>query len=474
MPILDRTCAEPPSLPIPDDELPFWKGLRAMLDNPMEGWPRAVFEANAYRPRNDLFRRLYISDPDALHAIFLERIEDFPKAPLAQRLLRPMLGDGLVTADLDAWRPQRRTAAPPFQAHGIDQSTPAIAAIAEDTIARWLHDGPGERDMCAEMMRITFDIILETMLGGRGRADAAEMGRQFNIYLRTLGRPSIADLLGAPAWMRTALSSDGGYSVRYMRRSVATMIAARRTSAPRGDLVDLLLNARDGAGEPMPMRMLEDNILTFLAAGHETTALALTWSLYLVSQYPEAARKIRDEIQTVAGDAPLNAEQANALIYTKQVIYEAMRLYPPVPVLSRYAAKDCTLAGVDVRAGDAVVIPIYALHRHRVYWDKPDAFDPDRFAPGKHAERRRYIYMPFGAGRRICLGAAFAMSEAAIVLATLLRAMTFTLRPNHPIRPLLRITMRPENGLPMQVAPRRRSKPAPVPEVERALRAFAG
>lgn len=449
------TLSKPPCITPPEHQLPFLEDVRTMLDNPMEAWPREVYQAPVYVPPRQHFRRIYVCDPDALKRIFIDDVENFPKSPLAQRLLRPMLGDGLVTADLSEWRWQRRAAAPAFQPQGFARSAPVVARIAQAAVERWRKDQAAERDMCAEMMRITFDIILETMLGGASEADAVEMGNQFTAYLAHLGRPSVADLMGAPDWVRTLLSPDGGHSVRYMRARVSAMIERRRASPPREDLIDLLLNARDKeTGRAMTARELEDNLLTFLAAGHETTALALTWSVYLLSQNTGAAERIRTEVARTCGTEPIASSHVGQLTFTKQVLYEAMRLYPPVPVLSRVAARDCKLAGVSVRRGDAVVIPIYALHRHDLYWRDPDSFDPNRFEPGAGVEHRRFVYMPFGAGLRICLGMSFATSEAIIVLATLLRDADFVLRQGFKIRPLLRITMRPDGGLPMRVAAR--------------------
>lgn len=450
----------PPAITPPAQQLPFFKALAAMLDNPMEAWPRAIYEDEVYVPPRADFRRIYVCEPAALKRVFLDEVEDFPKSPLAQRLLTPMLGQGLVTATHAAWRWQRRAAAPAFQHQGIDQSAPAIAACAERAVQRWRENEEGEVDICAEMMRVTFDIILDTMLGGRDNVDAVEMGRQFNAYLSYLGKPNLADVLGAPAFVRTAFAADGGACVAFMKAAVDRLIRERRSAPPRGDLVDLLMKASDQSGRAMSDVELRDNILTFLAAGHETTALSLTWALYLVSQQDDCEARMLEEIATVAGEAPIDADMAAKLPYTRWVIEEAMRLYPPVPVLARVAAKACELAGKKVRRGDAVIAPIYALHRHRKYWDQPDAFIPERFSEPRLHVRQRYIYMPFGAGPRICLGAQFALIEATIVLATIVRAYSMSLREGHKIRPLLRITMRPEGGLPMRLQRRHGAKNA--------------
>lgn len=452
------TLLRPPALPTPERQLPYFKALYTMLDNPMEGWPRAIYEELVYVPPRRDFRTIYICDPSALKTVLLDDVANFPKSSLSQRLLTPMLGEGLLTAKLENWMWQRRAAAPAFQHRSIARESPVMARVAAEALERW-RSRSGAIDACEEMMRITFEIILETMLGGRRAVDAPALSREFANYLKHLGKPSVADLMGAPDWMRQMLSADGGYAVRFIQEAVDVMISNRRAGPAQSDLVDMLLGARDPeTGRGMSDRELRDNLITFLAAGHETTALSLAWSIFLVSQHRETERRIQEEIAIHAGDGPIDCAIAQNLTFTRQVVQEAMRLYPPVPVLTRTSRRDCELAGRGVKAGDTVVIPIYALHRHRRHWRDPDCFDPDRFEPGAGLDRRRFIYMPFGAGPRVCIGASFALMEATIVLATLLREVSFGLLGDRRIRPLLRITMRPEGGLPMALSFRQPSQ----------------
>ncbi len=197
-----------------------------------------------------------------------------------------------------------------------------------------------------------------------------------------------------------------------------------------------------------------DNLLTFIAAGHETTALALGWTLRLLAEHPEIEARVLDEIAQHAGAAQVQPAQIAKLGFTRQVIQEAMRLYPPAAVVVRRAERDVTLGATPIASGTTVYVPIYALHRRAELWPDPERFDPDRFAPAAVQARHRYAYLPFGAGPRVCIGAGFAMLEAVAILATLAPAVRLTCPPGARPRPVLRITLRPAGGLPMQARPR--------------------
>ncbi|TPW08595.1 MAG: cytochrome P450, partial [Alphaproteobacteria bacterium] len=320
-------------------------------------------------------------------------------------------------------------------------------------------------DIAADMVRATFDVILDTMLSGGEGFDIEEASREISIYLETLGKPSVADFFGAPMWVRSLMQPRGQRATRYLQQMVSAVIARRRASREtsretsgetsgenRGDLLDMLLAAVDPeTGRTMSDTDVRDNLITFIGAGHETTALALTWALYLVGRHPPTEARIVAEVNEVAGTDALDADHVAKLTFTRQAVLEALRLYPPVAILPRVCLEATTLGERRVEPGTLVIMPIYALHRHRLLWDNPDAFDPDRFAPEKGLERRRFAYMPFGAGPRICIGMQFALLEATAILATLVRGAHVTPDPDHRIRPLVRITMRPEGGMPMTV-----------------------
>jgi cytochrome P450 len=262
-------------------------------------------------------------------------------------------------------------------------------------------------------------------------------------------------LLGLPRW----LPRPGGRLMRAhedrLRVAVAAIVNGRRSDAADGnDLLGRLLRASDPeTGQTMSDELLVDNIVAFLMAGYDTTAFALTWTLYLISQSPDWAARMRDEVARVAGNGPVTAEHVEQLIVVQQVLNESLRLFPTAPIIVRDIVTDMEAAGQVVPAGTVGIIPIYAIHRHRKRWNDPDRFDPSRFAPDA-PKPSRFEFMPFGAGPRVCIGAAFATIEATIMLATFVRAAQLELARDAEVNPAGRMFLLPRDGLPMRVTMR--------------------
>ena len=441
----------PPAVTPPDAPLPYFHALWKLLDNPIEAWPRAVYEEPYFLRGDDKQWFLYATDPAMLKDILLDKVDAFPKDWMFDRVTKPALGEGLLTAQGEHWRWQRRAAAPGFRPDNVAAMTPVMVQAAEAALGRWRDMGEGARlDIATEMTGITFQVILDTMLSGGEGIDVPAAARKITDYLETLGKVTPADLLQWPLWTRVALAPRGYRAMVYLKAVVDRMVARRRKEAERGDLVDLLMQAQDPeTGRRMDDALLRDNLLTFIGAGHETTALALTWSLYLLGRDPQTADRVRAEVAAVAGDASLTHDQVERLTFTRQVVQESMRLYPSLPLMSRMCGQDTEAGGLAVKKGTFVFIPIYALHRHRRLWRDPDVFDPDRFAPEESAGRHRFAYLPFGGGPRVCIGQTFALTEAVAILATLVRGATLEPDPGHRIRPLVRVSMRPQGGMPM-------------------------
>jgi cytochrome P450 len=273
------------------------------------------------------------------------------------------------------------------------------------------------------------------------------------------------DIFGLPDWVPRIGRWRAKPAIRFFEELVSELIQSRKALVERGeavprDLLTLLLEAADPeTGKGLSDTEVGANIVTFIGAGHETTANVLSWSIYLISQDERVRTRIEREVDEVLGAGAIEPEHLDRLVYTRAVLDEAMRLYPPAPLLSRAAIADDRIGALTIEAGTVVTIAPYVLHRHRTLWDEPDAFRPERFLPGERETIDRFAYLPFGAGPRVCIGATFALQEAVIVLATIVRAVRLDLKEGYKVTPLHRITLRPRGGLPMRLTYRRSSIP---------------
>ena len=331
-----------------------------------------------------------------------------------------------------------------------------MITAAEATRDRWLALPAGsEIDLGAEMMRTTYRIILDTMLSGPTGIDAGEVARGVRAYLRASSWMFAVALLKAPAWLPYPGKRPALASVRAMRGEVGAMVAARREARTGADdLIEMLLDAVEpDSGRTMTDAEITDNILTFVLAGHETTAVALGWTFALLADQPEVVARLVAEIDAVTRGEPVRPDHIAGLGYARQVVSETMRLYPPAPLIARAVARDIELGGVPLPAGSVIFVPIYAVQRHAATWARPEVFDPDRFAPEAVRARHRFAYMPFGAGPRVCIGNGFAIMEAVAILAVLLQALRLErIGPMPGAR--MRLTLRPTEAIRMRATAR--------------------
>ena len=452
----------PPRIAPPTRALSLFETLRAARRNVLEIIPGLSFVQPMVSGR--LGSRWHmVQDPGALRRIFLDNVGNYPKSEIMLRMLRPAVGDSLFTSEGDAWRRQRRTVAPVFAQRNVTALAPVMTATAERTAERLARSG-GRAEMVGEMLSATFDVICDVALSGREHFDVELYGQAIVRYMETVGRASVLDFLHVPNWMPRPGAVLGRGSVRTMHAMVSRAIEERRraiagraVAAGTGaadDLLDHMLKAEDAeTGRRMTPEELLHNMQFFIVAGHETTALALSWSLLLLAGDPAAQERASAEARAALGDAPAGAGHIAATPYVGQVIEEALRLYPPVALLARNVRRPDLLAGRRVLPNDTLFLPIFALHRHRMWWDDPDVFDPGNFAPEKAAARDRYLYLPFGAGPRVCVGANFAMMQAHIILATLLARFRFAPGDGPPPVPTMSMTLRPEGGVRLTVTP---------------------
>jgi cytochrome P450 len=440
--------------------------LIRVIRNPLDALPPAVFDAPLVHSEVLGRQRFHVLDPALIQEALVNHADCLTKGPELKRSLGAALGQGLLTAEGAHWRWQRQSAAPIFRHERLVAFLPAILAVAGKARDQLLASpNAGEIDIAHEMMRLTFAIIVETMLSGQGRIDVARVERAVTDYLEPTGWVFALSLLDAPKWVPYPGRLKASRASRYLRAEILRIAAGRRHTAARSDdLIDLLLAASDPeTGRTMTDDEITDNLLTFITAGHETTALALAWTLDLLSRHPDCEARAVAEIDAVTGGLPVQPDHIARLTYVKQVFQEGMRLYPPAPIIARAVTRDFTLANRPVPTGSMVYVPIYALHRHSALWSQPENFDPDRFSAETLKERHRFAYLPFGAGPRICIGSAFAMLEGVAILATLLQTLHLQSVAASPPKPRMRLTLRPATILGMR-AERRMRTPTPAAE----------
>lgn len=449
-----RAPYRPPTVTPPDPPLGRWRGALVLARNPVEWWPRRLYEGESLFFARGGRRFLLVTDPAHAQTVLLDRADAFERSFLTRLTLGPALGAGLLTADGETWRAQRRLAAPAFRPASIAALAPVMARAGRDAGDR-LAGRPGRVDVMAEMVRTTFDIILETTLGpDAGRIDRAAAARDVETYLETVGNPDLLDILGLFPALPRPWKWPGLRAARRMRSVLGAVAADRRArpDGPGGDLLAQLLAGTDPeTGAPMALERIVDNLLTFVAAGHETTALALTWTLSILAHLPDLQETLAEEAAAAPADP---SERAEGLPLARRVVMEAMRLYPPAPLIVRNVVAPVEVGPHGLGPGDHVSIAVYPMQRNRRIWEEPDAFDPDRFLPERVAGRHRFAWIPFGGGPRLCIGLGFAMAEAVLVLSAVLARVRVAPAPGHAVLPVQRVTLRPRGGMPLVVAPR--------------------
>ncbi|HEX7605133.1 MAG TPA: cytochrome P450, partial [Usitatibacter sp.] len=353
------------------------------------------------------------------------------------------------------WKWQRQAAAPMFRPQELASFVPAFVRAAEDALARWCAMPPGSVQAIDEdMTRATFEVIAATLLPSADENFARTVQGSVQSLQRFGPWGILYASMNLPPWLPHPGMFAQARAVRTLRSTVTALVRERKgESDPPDDLMRRLIAARDPeTGRSMGEAQLVDNLLTFYLAGHETTAKALTWTLYLLARSLEWTAALEDEIERVTGGAAIRGEQVADLVKVQQVLKESMRLYPPVPMMSRQAVADARIGGHAVRAGTSILMPIYAIHRHAKRWDRADEFDPARFSPEREAAIPRYQYMPFGAGPRVCIGMPFAMIEATVILATFLQRARFALARDDEPTPIASVTLIPKGGMPLKVS----------------------
>jgi cytochrome P450 len=393
-------------------------------------------------------RAVLVSNPFSIADVFVDRSKNFVK-PYILRTDRLRMGDTRLGDEGDFWRRQR-LAQPAFHRTRLDEYGETMVATTQEMLGTW-RDGE-RRDILAEMNRLTLQIAARSLFG----TDLADQAEAVGAALQAVMDgfiPRLGALFLVPDWLPTPANRRLRQALRELDETMDGIVARRRALGDeRNDLLSLLLRAADEG--VLTDRQVREHATTYLLAGHETTALVLSWAWHLLGTHLQAAAKLTDEVDAVLGERAATTADVPRLKYAERVALESMRLYPPIWAMARVALRDDELGGHAIRGGTVVIVSPWVMHRDPRYYAAPEAFEPDRWADEAMKHLPRYAYFPFGGGPRGCIGSRFATQEAVLLLATIAQRYRLTPVPGQKVVPVPSITLRPSNGVPMVVRAR--------------------
>lgn len=404
------------------------------------------------------FPGLLANHPDHIRHVLQDNHRAYSKQHFDYAILRPVLGEGLLTSDGEYWLRQRRLIQPAFHRQRIAFFGEQMVQETEKMLRRWESQYQEGQvvDIAEEMMRLTLTIVGRALFSVELSAQAGTVGPAF-----TTINAQVSDLFRSvlPTTLKFRLPGFR-HALGELNQTVQAIIDQRRLELARSgnagdDLLAMLIQARaEGSNDQMTDQQLRDEVVTLLLAGHETTANALTWTWYLLSEHPPAFERLRYELESVLSRRSPCLDDLPQLKYTRMVVNEGLRLYPPAWVISRRAEQDDEIGGYPIPKGTVVSLSPYTMHRHPGFWDAPETFEPERFSPECSEGRPQYAYFPFGGGPRLCIGRDFALQEAVLILATVAQRYRLELAPGHPVEPEPLITLRPKHGMRMTLTTR--------------------
>jgi len=437
------------------------KGHLLLGNGPDFGRDQLGFYAACAREYGDLVpirlgprRALLVYHPDAIEEILVTRNRDFVKSPGVRLLLRRLIGNGLFLAEGGFWLRQRRLVQPAFHRQRIAAYGEVMTAYTARRLSGWKEGDVF--DVHAEMMTLTQIIVAKTLFDADVSDESYAIAQTSNVLAEEFGTRLRSVVQFIPDWVPTPANLRANRALHHLNQVVFRMVAARRqTGEDRGDLLSMLLQAQDADdGSQLSNEQVRDEVMTLFMAGHETTAVTLSWSWYLLAQHPEVDAQLADELQTVLGERPPTVADLPRLKYAEMIVNESMRLYPPAYALARQAVNPSEIAGQSVAPGVVVIMPAWVVHRDSRWFDDGEAFRPERWAGDLVRRLPRFAYFPFGGGPRQCIGNAFATMEAVLILATIAQRFRLALEPGQQITPTPYITLRPEPGPRMRLTRR--------------------
>src|SRR3982075_1646989 len=449
----------PPAPPRAPDTMTAFGRVMAMRNSAISAWGQRAYEEDIVRGRFFGRSSFILNAPDAIRHVLVDNYENYVRTPAAIRVLKPILGDGLLISEGRTWKHQRRTLAPAFTPRAVNTLVPHMIAATDETIIKLQAACGGPVDLREAMQRMTLEIAGRTMFSFGMNHHGAALRDFVMEYGTRLARPHVLDLLLPLNWPSPQDFSRARFRKRWTA-FVGMLMAERRAAgknegAPPRDLFDLMGAARDPeTGVAFTDEQLGDQIATMILAGHETTATALFWSLYLLALDPSTQEELAAEVEGASVNGALDIERVK---FTRAVVDETMRLYPPAFLIARSAAGPDTIAGMPVKKNDIVLVAPWLLHRHEKLWRDPNAFVPSRFMPPSPPPDR-FAYLPFGVGARICIGAHFALVEATLALAKMIGAFRVELLDKTPVMPVGVVTTQPDRSPMFRLARRGRSR----------------
>lgn len=444
----------PPKPPARPDKVSLWRYVKLFRQDILSAQPAKLYRAWMAEFRTPFFRSFMVNDPTLVDLVLKERPDDFPKSSRVSEGLRPLLGESVFLTNGETWKRQRRIIDPAFEGGRLRDTFPAMGAASQACVAR-LEEGIIEIEEVTShaaadvIFRTLFSIPIENEI-------AAEVFNEFRDYQRSQPIVNIAAFLPLPRWMPRFFRRRTRETAKSVRNLIARLTQARADEIAAGTAPDdlatkIMTTADPETGERFTPEEMVDQVAIFFLAGHETSASALAWTLYLLALYPEWQERLAQE------SAALNEcdfKVMSELKLSRDVFREALRLYPPVPMMVREAGCPHTFRGREVKTGSQIVLSPWHLHRHERIWARPDAFEPERWQTEEGRRCAREAYMPFSAGSRVCTGAGFAMVEGPLILSMLLKMFRFELVEGRVPQPVAHLTVRAKDGIWLKVSKR--------------------